>query len=859
MLSNSTNQQLFAHYLNSNYSYDELLDAAGNLREHWKVFFQSFTQMGADEMDNRCKDIARLLKENGVTYNIYGDPQGLKRPWKLDPIPYVISKQEWHTIESGLQQRAELLNLVLQDVYGPQNLIKQGILPMELVYNHSGFLRQCVGIPQLHKHSLTLYAGDIARSCDGKIWLVNDRTQAPSGSGYAFENRTAMARTLPELFTGLKVRRLTTYFSSLKEALLQQAPFGNTEPRIVILTPGPSNETYFEHSYLSSVLGFSLVQGNDLMVKDCQVWLKTLGGLEKVDIILRRVDDVYCDPLELKEDSQLGIPGLLQAVRSGNVTVANPLGSSVLENPGLIPFLNAASQYYFNQQLIMPTVASWWCGQAKECQYVLNNLASLVVRKIQRNASGTSSINTSALSKVQIANLKKEILAQPHLFVGQEKIDFASTPSFIDGKIEPRNALFRSFLVSNGDSYTVMTGGLTRTSAFSGQSVISNQLGGLSKDTWIISAEPGRTLNVRKELAVPYMATNGTNMLPSHTAENFFWVGRYVERILGNARLQRTVMQMVADGNKPNADGDLRAENYLLQALTQCTFTYPGFTDAEKQAELLQQPWPELHDILFNDNRSGSLSSNLAWFYKAVYAVRDHWSTDTWRVLRNIEDAWNEAANATSTRHLTMLHCVDEIITYLVAFVGLNRENISREQGWAMIDMGRKIEQSLLLINLLKSTLIAVHDEQVEYELQEAVLASNDCLVNYRYKYRAHLQLPLIVELMLFDANNPRSLIYQIQRLKNYLLQLPLLGSTTEYTAHQSLINQIDALLKQANISELCILDAQLGCYQALDTFLQEIINLLCAIPNAISTLYFVHSQTQKQLFTAQIDQEIDN
>ena len=374
-------------------------------------------------MVNRNNDTQRLLKENGVTYNIYGDPNGLNRPWKLDNIPFLINQKEWISIESGLTQRAQLLNLILEDIYSERNLIKQGILPMELIYNHAGFLRPCSGIKQPGKHKLILYSADIAKSTEGKIWVVNDRTQAPSGSGYALENRTTMTRVIPELFEGLKVRHLSPYFNALRNGLNEMAPHGNLNPRIVILTPGSKNETYFEHSYLSSYLGFTLVQGNDLIVKDNFVWLKTMGGLERVDVILRRVDDIYCDPLELKADSQLGIPGLLQCVRNGNVSMANPLGSSILENPGLMPFLQQIARYFLSEDLILPTIATWWCGQAKELQYVLDNIQSLVIKKIQRNPTGSSSIDGASLTASQLEECKQQIKANPALYVGQEKVE----------------------------------------------------------------------------------------------------------------------------------------------------------------------------------------------------------------------------------------------------------------------------------------------------------------------------------------------------------------------------------------------------------------------------------------------------
>ncbi len=639
MISSQQQQQgdIFQHYSANNHSYDELYGEEGDLRPNWATFFQSFGNLGQEEIESRHQDILRLLKENGVTYNIYGDPAGMNRPWKLDMIPLLISREEWQTIETGLVQRAVLLDMILKDIYGQRKLIRNGLLPMELLYHHAGFLRQCAGIRSAG-HSLVLYSSDIARGPDGKIWVVNDRTQAPSGSGYALENRMAMAHILPELFTGLKVRRTAAWFDVLRQAMYTMAPGHKQGARIVILTPGPGNETYFEHAYLSSFLGFTLVQGNDLIVKDNYVWLKTLSGLEKVDVILRRVDDIYCDPLELKEDSQLGVPGLLNAVRHGNVSIANPLGSGILENPGIMPFLQNIARYFLGQDLLLPAIASWWCGQPKELAYVMEHIQTLVIKRIYKSAVGSTSIDTSSLSEKKLEELKQQIKAHPHLYVGQEKLSFSSVPSLVNNKIVPRNALFRSFLVSNGASYTAMTGGLTRTSTDAGNFLISNQSGGNSKDTWIISPEPGRTLNLRKELVQATPPSPGGS-LPSHTAESLFWVGRYAERALGNARFQRKVMQWVSEGNKLLAGDTALSGQYLLKALTHFTFTYPGFTGINGD-ELLAAPWKELKELLFDEKRTGSLSYNLSLFNQAVYAVREYWSTDTWRVLRGIEEQW---------------------------------------------------------------------------------------------------------------------------------------------------------------------------------------------------------------------------
>ncbi len=851
MISPAAQYDFLKGYFTPEYSAEYIFGENTALRQYWDSFLQSFAQLGEEEILSRSQDMSRFLKENGVTYHIYGHPSGLNRTWNLDIIPFLIDEKDWNIIESGLSQRAILFDLILKDIYGEQKLIKEGILPMEIVYCHRGFLRECVGIQQPGTHNLVIYSADMAKSKDGSIWVLNDRTQAPSGSGYALENRMAMARIVPELFNGLKVKRLSPYYNAMRNALINIAPHNNPQPRIVILTPGSNNETYFEHSFLSSYLGFTLVQGDDLMVKDNFVWLKTLGGLEKVDVIVRRVDDVYCDPLELKEDSQLGIPGLLQVARCGNVSIANPLGSSVIENPGLLPFLPAIAEYFLGEPLILPTIASWWCGQEKELQYVLDHLSTLVIKRIYRESFTRTSIDATLLDAKNLAELKERIKTQPHLYVAQEKVDFAVTPSLVNGKIEPCHALFRSFAVSNQDGYKVMAGGLTRTTLDKENMVISNQLGGFSKDTWVLSGEDSNTVNIKKEqeqgstIASPVYQSN---VLPSRNAENLYWVGRYAERVLGNARFQRTVMQYVEEANRAFMDNDMALKQCLLSSLTRYTHTYPGFTtdDIEKK---VQEPWEELGSILFDSSRTGSLGYNLDSFIRSVHSVRDYWSTDTWRVLREMEDAWQLASSAKHKGHYKMLSAVDAIITSMMAFISLNRESISRDQGWTLLDTGRKIEQSLLLISMLQTTLISKQEDMVEYILQEAVLKSNESLVNYRFKYRAHLQLSLVLDLMLLDPNNPRSLMYQLERLKAYVSGLPKMHSDHSLAEHERLALEALTTLRLANKDELCKADTATNRYEELEIFLGKMYKILFSISDVVSKTYFKHAQAQRQLF----------
>ena len=404
---------------------DEMLNRDRHINPHWRGFMQALDTLGLAEMESRHKEVQRLLRENGVTYVVHGEQQG-HRPWELDPIPLIISKADWDAISAGLTQRAELLNLILTDLYGKRSLIKDGLIPPEVVYAHAGFLRACVRLTPPGFPFLLNYAADLARGQDGRMWVLGDRTQAPSGAGYALENRTALARALPNLFGEVGVHRLSFYFRSLQNSVLDLqyqlesatriAPHQTDNPHVVVLTPGPLNETYFEHAYLASYLGYTLVQGDDLSVWDGRVWLKSIDGLRPVDIILRRVDDIFCDPLELRQDSRLGVAGLLEAIRQGNVIVINPPGSSVLENPGLMPFLPNISKRLIGEELRLPSVATWWCGQPKQRDYVLANLKKLVIKPIHRQPGGHPVFGTELSDRPKSKDLGFRKFMRKHLW-----------------------------------------------------------------------------------------------------------------------------------------------------------------------------------------------------------------------------------------------------------------------------------------------------------------------------------------------------------------------------------------------------------------------------------------------------------
>ncbi len=481
----ATPEKLLSGYKRSAGAFDELLAKDGEIFLHYAKLLGELEEFGAAELSRRADACQRFVHEHGITYNVYGDPRGMERPWQLDPIPFVIAPEEWQKLETGLIQRATLLNKILADCYGAQDLIRSRWLSPALVFGQPDFLRPCHGIRMPGDVFLNFYAADLARSPDGRWWVVSDRTQIPTGAGYALANRLVTSRILSESFRENNVHLLAGFFRDAQRTLAQLAPRQSDEARVVLLTPGPHNETYFEQTYLARYLGYMLVEGQDLTVRDDLVFLKTLNGLERVDVILRRVDDDFCDPLELRNDSMLGVPGLVEASRAGNVTIANALGCGLLQSPAFMSFLPGLCRHLLGEELKLPSVATWWCGQKAAREHALKNLDRFVVKPAFRNyAQNFDSEKPFAPSERD--ELKRQIEFDPDLFVAQERVEFSTAPSWDNGALVPRPIGLRVYLVASGDGYCVMPGGLTRVLPESGSNFISMQRGGGSKDTWVL-------------------------------------------------------------------------------------------------------------------------------------------------------------------------------------------------------------------------------------------------------------------------------------------------------------------------------------------------------------------------------------
>ena len=531
--------------------WDEALDETGRLRPHWRRLAASLRRIGQQEFAGRWEDGQRLIQANGVTYNVYGDPRGTARPWPMDLVPLVIDALEWAEIERAVVQRATLLNAVLADLYGARRLVRDGQIPPELLFANPWFLRPCDGIRPSGGVYLQHLAVDLARAPNGAWWAIADRAQTPSGAGYALENRMVSARTLPALLDQCHVRPLAPFFEVMIEALLALAPHKTSNPRVVVLSAGPNSETYFEHSFFARQWDFPLVEGSDLTVRDGRVFLKTLAGLNPVDVILRRLDDDFCDPLALRGDSLLGVPGLVQAARAGTVFIANSLGSGLVETQALLAFLPGLSRHVLGEDLRMPSVATWWCGQDGPRRQVLDQLSRVVIKPAFPRTGQQVEFPASMTAEAREA-LAARIEARPAQFVAQEQVDLSTTPVHSHRGLEARHVMLRALAAWNGTSYTVMPGGLTRVATGRQSLVVSMQAGGGSKDAWVI----GRSDSAGEaSQTAPPPSYVTTTELSSRMADNLFWLGRYAERIETSARLVRVLLPGVSD-NPDNRRAD---------------------------------------------------------------------------------------------------------------------------------------------------------------------------------------------------------------------------------------------------------------------------------------------------------------
>ncbi|MEI9887680.1 MAG: circularly permuted type 2 ATP-grasp protein [Rhizomicrobium sp.] len=816
--------------------YDELRDAAGAVRPAWKPLADALIAMPAEDYARRGATAQAMIRDNGVTYNVYDDAEGQARLWQLDIVPFVIDAADWRVIEAAVVQRARLNNLILQDIYGPQKLMAQGHLPAHLVLGHPQFLRPLVGVTPPGGVHVHLYSADLARMPDGSWRVLASRADAPSGIGYALENRIVVGQTFQDLFGDMRIRRLASFFNTCREQILSLA--SSRRGRVVLLTPGPHNEAYFEHAYLAHYLGFTLAEGDDLAVRDGQVFLKTLLGLERVGVIFRRIDSDYCDPLEFRGDSALGVPGLTDAVRAGSVVLANALGGGVMESPAMDAYLPGLARVLLGEELKIPDIPTVWCGTEWGRKEALARLERVVVRDAfdaRPLFSRQSSARLGAeLSLSDIITLKDRIARRGATVVTQDAVPLGLAPVYEDGKFGTRPVNLRVFAAWTPQGYVAMPGGLVRVAQDDHARSLSIQSGATSKDVWVCGQAAADTFSLLKGTASAVEIRRTGEAPPSRAMDNLFWLGRYTERAERTVRVLRTVTARLGEDAAVVAD---IAERFLFRA-AQANSGAITSAAAGDDAKLVA----ELRALLYDRALPAGLPRLLARVRQTAWSARDRLSLDTWRTIRILTESEEERAEKAFDPPAAQTY-LDQLVRRAAAFSGLCAENMTRGPNWLFVDLGRRIERAADLSWLVAQA--AGEASDAETQRMRAALEIADSAMTYRSRYLNLFDTPPLIDLLLLDDSNPRSLAFQLVAIERNLRELPRITPAQRHDSAINIAGDIRLAVTGANSLILAQAD-ETGRRAALAKFTGRVERAMTHVTNAITDAYFQHSMRRR-------------
>jgi len=832
--------QLIGNYRTIPGVYDELYDADGQIRNKYKFLVKSFQELGPTELVNRRRDTDRILRENGVTYNLYqtDSPEAKERPWDLDLFPLVMESEEWRLLERGLNQRADLLDALVRDVYSKRRLLHEKKIPPEILFNETSFLRACDGMYDsnhfLAKNpALLFFVCDLIRAADGNFYVLNDRVQAPSGSGYSLENRIVLSRIFPSMYRDAMVHRVAVYFRSLRKSLTQLAGVTGREPVIVLLTPGPSNETYFEHAYLAGYLGYTLVQGGDLTVRKNKVYMKTVEGLQQIDLIFRRVDDNFMDPLELRGDSLLGVPGLLESVRSGNVKIANPIGTGFLENRALLPFYSDLCRFYLGEDLILPMAPTYWMGTPHHFQLVLQNPEKYVFKTVSRTDE-EKPVTFIELSGDRKDSFLHKLKLSPNRFIAQEMIASATVPVLGENGFRPGRAIMRTFVSSSGSGYQTMAGGLVRVSPSLDDFFITSQRGAWSKDLWVLATETQKEESLLVPKSDQVLISRKSAGVPSRVADNLFWLARYLERSENQTRVIREAtfkILQIEDGYERES-----LEN-SLKLVTHVTNSYPGFI-GDDASELFLNPFPELQRLTSDRQVVGSLAFHLRSLVIASKSVRDRLSEDMKKILVQLEDQSNHEIES----YDQIIDFLQKIIVNLSSLTGLSFENMSREAGWYFLNLGRRIERSINMILMLQGMIR--WDSFRDKASFETFLRINDIRLTYNRRYSGKIDQESVLDILLFDTTNPRSFAYQLEQINSDIQFLPGKDEKVVYSEDRAALQ----LYTHFKMKDISIFFESENPLESVSIWLEELHIYLKQLSESLSARYFNYTEEQTRI-----------
>jgi uncharacterized circularly permuted ATP-grasp superfamily protein len=489
----------FADYVTDG-CFDEMFDEHSHAREMARPLVQFMETLPDGELMRRQQSAERALLHMGITFNVYGDSAGTERIFPFDLVPRIVDASEWAYIERGLKQRIRALNLFLDDIYHQQKIVKDGLIPVEIIRSARCFRAPCVGMNPPRGVWCHITGTDLVRNGDGQIYVLEDNLRCPSGVSYVLANRVVMKRTFPQMFKPLRIRPVDDYPSRLRDMLESLSPAGVDSPRVVVLTPGIYNSAYFEHSFLAQQMGVELVEGRDLIVSDGFVWMRTTKGFERVDVIYRRIDDDFLDPAMFRPDSALGVPGLLDVYKAGNVALANAPGSGVADDKVVYAYVPKIVKYYLGEDIILPNVPTFICADPKDRKYVLANLPDLVVKTADESGGYGMLIGPHSTGAEQ-AEFASRIEAEPRKYIAQPVLSLSRVPTIIEGDFQGRHVDLRPYIL-HGEETFVLPGGLTRVALRKGSLVVNSSQGGGSKDTWVLAEDPAAGERLPGDVAV---------------------------------------------------------------------------------------------------------------------------------------------------------------------------------------------------------------------------------------------------------------------------------------------------------------------------------------------------------------------
>lgn len=828
-----TEAQLFAGYEPAAGAYDELRDEAGALRPAWARLAEQLGKIGLHELARREETALRQLEENGSTFSVHGDRPGGDHPWELDVMPFVLGVGEWQRLAAGLAQRARLLNAILDDLFGAQRILSEGWLPPAVVFDNPSFLLACHGLKPSGGMHLHFYAADLARGPDGAWRVIQDLAQSPAGAGYVLENRIVLSRLMPELYRDCQVMRLARFFQSFRETLYRLAPRHRDNPRIVMLSQGARDETYFEHAFLARYLGHALVEAEDLAVRESAVFLKMLGGLQPVDVIVRRVADEACDGLELPTGA--GVPGLLQAVRQGQVALANAVGTGFLESPALRAFLPGLCAGLLDEALILPSVPTLWLGDPVARDRVLGDRNRY--RIVPAFGAGASVARFGrTVSAESEADLEARLLREPQRFAAQAIMPFSVAPSLDNGHMTARPTFLRTYAAATEDGYVAMPGGLARARDAQDSTGTLFHRGGVSKDTWILSDEPVSPFTLLTPVGAAIELSRGGGDLPSRVADNLFWMGRYVERADYFIRIARLLLIRLSDRPDNESMPRLAAMLSLLNAPAQSGETMH-----------FEQIVNEVFRVLFDPTCAGGLRQIVDEACRVAGLSRDRIAADTWRILNRMDLSIAGMARTRPSTVGDVIELLNRLIIRIAGVAGLSMESMTRGHGWRFLEMGRRIERAMQTIELVEKTLVTV-DENETQSLDD-ILQVADCAITYRRRYLASLQAAPVLDLLLTDDTNPRSLAFQIEALASQIDRLPREADQVGPGEDQRIALQMQTAVRLADIGRLAS-EVRDGRRVALAAMLHTMEESLPALSDVLARRYLSHAHSTRQLET---------